>query len=976
MEIDDATAMTPIPSSLGMTQADVDKGASACGKAVEGKGTLSALWNKKENKMSVIDVTGDDDVVVVENQKETLEEKKDLFEIKQRQELTGEEDTAGLQQEGNGDDKIMLEQQYTDVNDYVEEPLAKDVESLKKRKRSSLEEKALEDLESLFQRDPFPSKDSKLELAGKHCIDIKRVTNWFERRRKIARASGNVLEKPAPGKNSKVVETASAPAIDQGKTEIPSMPEVLSDEALIEMVGMTRSELEADASLMRERGLLPPIEDIGSIKDQFEYSEAKLCQIVVGQSLTLTELVQLIYPLFSSNQPTEDALRASIAYLMQRKSFDPINRSIRLTESMEWKNEDHLGNGLWQWEVRNRDSLSKPFMAKAADIKRRAAKVGERLRAIDALLKLTERSGEKAEKTVDSFKKSSSLAVLEEDLKLQNNLEQLQEEKQRQKLEKEAEKARQIEEKRRRREVAEQEKEEKRKEREAAKIKAAAERAAKKQKIKAEKERLKEMKEQEIQKKKEESTLQKLAKRTGFKDKDSLNKTASKFKNFFASAAVTSKVETNGPSTDGDDLCYFDKKFPKPVGAECGSWRPSSICLNATVSSKVDQELILKEWRSSLHRCANDIRILRKEENDKYLGLPPTWAQSSGSKQAAEERMQELTGSGLSSSMVQTWRRKFIWFPADSKRPPYYGSHGAVSKYVKARKPFGKESSLDYEAMSDIDWEDEPEGSSLSRDSMKSEVANESSEEENSFFVADGYLSADEGIRSDEDEGILEDMDDIILIPDGNTPGQNDKKTTRKALTAYLEKSKRSGKPFIVSRDTISSDANHGACFHGDSALCSAFGLEILLPGALIEVPSDPHASVTSPEVKEASPVEARKVGDHAASISGSANADLLPELSMYIVKNASSTKPMLIEGFLQQYGDRKITKKWINENISLLASRSGSKWRMKEKGEVKPAMASEIASRSEVETPICTLKAPQTSEKNMGTIWFKSVNE
>lgn len=148
--------------------------------------------------------------------------------------------------------------------------------------------------------------------------------------------------------------------------------------------------------------------------------------------------------------------------------------------------------------------------------------------------------------------------------------------------------------------------------------------------------------------------------------------------------------------------------------------------------------------------------------------------------------------------------------------------------------------------------------------------------------------------------------------------------------------------------------------------------MEILLPGALVEVPEDPHAVCEpSPGLKATSPKEAREIGEHAASISGSTHADLFPELSAYIVSNATSTKAILIEGFLKQHSDRKITKKWINENISMLAVRSGSKWTIKEKNEVKPAavVENEAVPQAEVETPLCTIKAPQTSEKKQGFI-------
>ncbi len=934
--MDEDAALTPLPPTLQKTQTGLDKGAPGSAQhSVERKGTLSALWDKKDTKkMNVIDMTEDDDCVVLEEKTQPLEEKQ-VPEVHSCEDLTAEAKPAEKVPASTSQDQGTTGQ-------------ASNEDSSKKRKRSTLPENMVEDLESLFSKDPFPSKEARVELAARHSIEEKKVSNWFERRRKIARANGDVLEKPSAKKED----------TEEQKKKVSTATVLLSDEALGKLVGMTRKELEDEVSVTRKNGLLAPMKDLTLIQDPVEYSEAMLCSLVAGQRMTLTELIHGLHPLFSSNQPSEDALRASIACLLQRKSCDPINKGVKLTESMDWENEGVEGEGLWQWEVRNKDLLSKSCAVKSGAIKKRASKIGERLRAIDALLKLVDDSGDKAEKAVAAFKKSSSLSALEEELKLQQNVEKMQEDKQRQKVEREVEKAKQAEEKKKKRELAEQEKELKRKEREAAKLKAAEEKEAKRQKIQAEKERLKEMKEQEMQRKKEESSMQKLAKRTGFKDKDSLNKTANRFKTFFA-AAAPSKPDHSGQASDSHNASYFDKRFPKPPGY--GATTPVSISLDQALSSKMDEQTVMHEWKAFLSRSAEASQAAKREEKETCMGLPPSWAQKSDAKQAAKQRMVELTGSGLSSDMIQTWRRKFIWFPCDSKRPPFYGSNSASSGAIHARNPFGKESSLDYEVMSDIDWEDEPEGSSLSRDSLQSEGGNESlEEEENSFFVADGYLSADEGIGSEEDEAIQQQMEEIVTVPENDTTGKNNvRKTSRKALIACLEKSKRSGKPFIVSRSSITADANHGACFHGDSALSEGLAMEILLPGALLEIPEDPHAPVeASPEPKVTSPNEAREIGEHVASMSGTMHADLLPELSAYIVNNATSTKALLIEGFLQQHSDRKITKKWINENISMLAKRSGSKWSIKEKNEVTTTQ------HDEVETPLCTIKAPQTSEK------------
>ena len=321
--------------------------------------------------------------------------------------------------------------------------------------------------------------------------------------------------------------------------------------------------------------------------------------------------------------------------------------------------------------------------------------------------------------------------------------------------------------------------------------------------------------------------------------------------------------------------------------------------------------------------------------------------------------MEELKGSGIKADDVRTWRRKFIWFPADSKRPPYYGSWSVQSSHVTARNPLAQDQSMDYEVMSDIDWEEEPEGSSLSRGDSLSEIGNESVDEEDSFFVEDGYLSQDEGVQLDEEEDEeLEKAIDAIHIPESPNESNSSSRTAcRSALAAILDKSKRSGKPFVLSRTGVSAEANHGACFHGDSNLVPALEMELLLPGGLFEIPKDPY-EVQNGDVptKEQTVEDALDVAKHAATVTKGSHADLLPVLSSYILNNASLTKPVLIEGFLSENSGRKITKKWVNESISLLANRSGSKWVLKSKEDVLDKTPS-------TKTPACTLKAPKSSE-------------
>lgn len=93
------------------------------------------------------------------------------------------------------------------------------------------------------------------------------------------------------------------------------------------------------------------------------------------------------------------------------------------------------------------------------------------------------------------------------------------------------------------------------------------------------------------------------------------------------------------------------------------------------------------------------------------LGLPPSWARRRGAAEAARERYHRLRDDGVDPAQVRTWRRKLLWFPADSARPAFHGScSGAPRGGVGPRRPWARDPVLDYEVMSDLDWEEEPEG--------------------------------------------------------------------------------------------------------------------------------------------------------------------------------------------------------------------------------------------------------------------------
>eukprot|EP00889_Picochlorum_renovo_P001514 jgi/Picre1/28544/NNA_003946.t1 len=326
----------------------------------------------------------------------------------------------------------------------------------------------------------------------------------------------------------------------------------------------------------------------------------------------------------------------------------------------------------------------------AGALKRRASKVLDRLKCIENVLNLDESKMGKADKAIESFKKTSSLKQMEEEFEAQKAAEASKEAKERLKEMKNLEKAKMVQQKEEERRMAKEAKERQKREREEAREKAAAEREAERQRKKAakEEERLQKKREREMEKvkKAEEAGKNKLCKKTGFKDQASLNKTADKFKTFFASATPKSESrrdEVISPS-EKSNLSYYEKKFPKPPA---GSFTQPQIPAKAiSLDERPEHVDLLEQWKCFVSKAGEKAASQREEHKKKYLGLPPSWAQSGDAREKALERMEELKGSGVEPENIKVWRRKFIWFPADSKRPPYYGSHSLTTDQVSARR--------------------------------------------------------------------------------------------------------------------------------------------------------------------------------------------------------------------------------------------------------------------------------------------------
>lgn len=458
----------------------------------------------------------------------------------------------------------------------------------RKRKRPSKNPEQVAALEILFTSDPFPSKPAKQEVATKVGLDYDAVNNWFDKRRKQARADGTLV--PA-GKRQKGRPTTAAFEASpeqalvkpQDDDELPDAHKIPLEDGAGEVNASKDEPLQtrttsaiaasgdgaADAipiapavelpshaeraqlleslieegTVLRARGLVGPLMDISLLStkpgQRIPFTDAALAAHVAGQRLPLSKLVTILLPVFEVQSQgegevlelTADALRSRIIDIAARRCHDPVELTKGAAKSthdaLEAFSSVESAPCMWQWELRRPKILvDKAQRTAAAAIKRRALRVAERLAAVDGACKALVKLGNgdiaevKAAKALETLGKAKTLDMLEAEEAAAAAA-------------KASVTTMTVEEKEHLKKEKEEEKERMKAEKEAEKERLKAEKEAEKERLKAEKEaekeRLKVEKEAEKERKIKEAQDAKVAKKTGFKGKEQLNKTANKF---------------------------------------------------------------------------------------------------------------------------------------------------------------------------------------------------------------------------------------------------------------------------------------------------------------------------------------------------------------------------------------------------------------------------------------------------------------
>ncbi|KAF9969748.1 Chromatin assembly factor 1, subunit A [Actinomortierella ambigua] len=102
---------------------------------------------------------------------------------------------------------------------------------------------------------------------------------------------------------------------------------------------------------------------------------------------------------------------------------------------------------------------------------------------------------------------------------------------------------------------------------------------------------------------------------------------------------------------------------------------------------------------------------------------------------------------------IPALRMRLLQF-AENYRPAYYGTWSKRSDKVTGRRHLGKDTDvLDYDFDSEAEWEEDEEGEELKSDDDEEEDDMSDQDEEDDWLVPEGYLSEDEGLDQEGEEG-------------------------------------------------------------------------------------------------------------------------------------------------------------------------------------------------------------------------------
>ena len=149
---------------------------------------------------------------------------------------------------------------------------------------------------------------------------------------------------------------------------------------------------------------------------------------------------------------------------------------------------------------------------------------------------------------------------------------------------------------------------------------------------------------------------------------------------------------------------------------------------------------VLADWRQLLQRWRICGQALSRSQ---IPGLPPSFSRKHNSQRDPAQLAAMILGN-CQWKGIKTWRRKLLNFPSESSRPAFYGSFSRKTVYFGPRRVIRKDPDLDYDVMSDEDWEEEPEGEDICGNDVDADDDEALPEDEDDgFFVAGAPLLRD-----------------------------------------------------------------------------------------------------------------------------------------------------------------------------------------------------------------------------------------
>ncbi|CEF66250.1 Chromatin assembly factor 1 subunit A [Strongyloides ratti] len=324
--------------------------------------------------------------------------------------------------------------------------------------------------------------------------------------------------------------------------------------------------------------------------------------------------------------------------------------------------------------------------------------------------KLSKEEKEIRRQEKEKMKKERELVAEKKKLEKERIAREREEERARKKKEEEEIKKKKEEE----RQAKEFERTKKRQEEEEARKKREEERLAKKK----EREEIEAKKEMERLAKKREEEAKKLAKRQEEEAKQKKEKLQSEILLKFLNKATSQEKEKDDDKNDKDN-CYV----------EIGGFQPFYIKEGTTMAPINRREMLCDE------KYDDFLKFTINDDYPDYLSLIK--------KKSFKTYVEKIP-----------MKAKYYMF-ADSYRPPYFGTFRKKSKTITGRRPFAMDDNLDYEVLSENEWEEEAEGDECRSDDEtdEEEDCDVDDDDEKAFFVEPGYLSEDEGQSEADDIG-------------------------------------------------------------------------------------------------------------------------------------------------------------------------------------------------------------------------------